>query len=193
MPGVEIVVPDRLAGDVAVLRPLRESDAPAYARAFREDDQLGRLLGVEDDPSEADVIRSVEGAGERARAGRGVRLAICAADDDALLGEVLLHSFAWKHRRCEIGFWLTPAARGVGLACNAIARTLDWAFDDLAIARMEMATTADNAPTRGIGRRMGFEEEGVQRKRNVERGVRVDMVVFGLLASDWKTERAGAT
>ncbi len=29
---------------------------------------------------------------------------------------VLLHSLDERHRRCEVGFWLVPAARGNGLA-----------------------------------------------------------------------------
>jgi RimJ/RimL family protein N-acetyltransferase len=192
MAGMEIVMPDRLAGDVVVLRQLRGADAFAYSKAFRDDDQLGRLVGVEEDPSEADVTGRTEGAAERARLGRGVQLAICMAENDEFLGEVLLHSFAWNDRRCELGFFLIPAARGRGLACDAIACALRWAFDALSIERVEMTTTPDNAPTRGIARRMGFEEEGIQRKRNVERGVRVDLVVFGLLAREWERERAAA-
>jgi len=192
MAAVEITVPERLEGDRVVLRPLLAADARAYASAFRQDDQMGRLLGVEQDPTEADVVGRVEASAERARAGRGVQLAVCAASEDALLGEVLLHSFVWKHRRCEIGFWLSPGARGQGLAGDAVARTLRWAFDDLDIERMEMATTTDNAPTRQLAARVGFAEEGVQRKRNLERGVRVDMVVFGLLAGEWTRQRDGA-
>lgn len=182
-------MPDHLVGEQVVLRPLLAGDGPAYAAAFREDDQMGRLLGVEDDPTEAEVARRVEGAGERARVGRGVQLAVCTAVDGAFVGEVLLHTFAWKHLRCEIGFWLAPAARGQGLARDAIERTLEWAFEELAIERMEMSTTTDNAPTRGLAARIGFVEEGVQRKRNLERGVRVDLVAFGLLASDWLRKR----
>ncbi len=182
-------MPDRLVGERVVLRPLAAADAQAYARAFREDDQMGRLLGVEEEPTEAEVARRVEGAAERARLGRGVQFAVCTADDDAFVGEVVLHTFAWKHLRCEIGFWVAPAMRGRGLARDAIRRTLEWAFADLAIERMEMATTTDNEPTRGLAPRIGFTEEGVQRKRNLERGVRVDMVVFGLLASEWAQAR----
>jgi RimJ/RimL family protein N-acetyltransferase len=189
---VEIVVPDRLVGESVFLRPLRTTDAAEYAKAFGEDDQMGRLLGLEEDPTEADVARRVESAEERARVGRGVQLAVCTAQDRAFAGEILLHSFAWKHRRCEIGFWLVPSVRGRGLARDAIERTLEWAFADLSIERMEMATTTDNGPTRAIAGRIGFVEEGVQRKRNVERGARVDMVVFGLLASKWTRKPARA-
>ncbi len=192
MAGVEISVPDRLEGALVVLRPLRAGDAAAYANAFREDRGMGRLLGVERDPTEAEVAGRVQSACERARTGRGAALAVCTCEDDSLLGEVMLHTFAWKHRRCEIGFWITPSARGRGLARDAIARTIRWAFEDLEIERMEMATTPQNAPTRGIATRLGFVQEGVQRKRNLERGVRVDMVLFGLLAREWSGGRAEA-
>lgn len=169
-----------------MLRAMRASDAPAYAQAFREDSELGRLLGVEQDPSEADVIGRIEGSAARAEEGRGVELAVCTVEDDALHGGLVLHSFAWKHRRCELGFWLVPSARGQGLARAAVECALTWAFDDLAIERMEMTTIPENAPTRRLAHALGFQEEGAQRLRNIERGVRVDIVLFGLLADDWQ-------
>lgn len=176
-----------------MLRAMRASDAPAYAQAFREDSELGRLLGTEKDPSEPDVKRRIEGAAARAAEGRGVEFAVSTLEDDTLHGAVTLHSFAWKHRRCELGFWLTPSARGQGLGRAAVARALTWAFDDLELERMEMTTIPENAPTRGLARALGFQEEGAQRLRNVERGVRVDIVLFGLLADDWATRRRVAT
>jgi hypothetical protein len=91
---VQIVPPDRLTGEAVVLRTMRASDAPAYAQAFREDSELGRLLGVEQDPSEADVIGRIESATASAEEGSRVEFAICTAEDDALHGAVVLHSFA---------------------------------------------------------------------------------------------------
>ena len=37
------------------------------------------------------------------------------------------------------------------------------------------------------GRGLGFRQEGVLRKRNVERGRRVDIVWFGVLREEWTT------
>jgi RimJ/RimL family protein N-acetyltransferase len=36
-----------------------------------------------------------------------------------------------------------------------------------------------------LARRLGFTREGVLRKRNVERGRRVDVVWFGVLREEW--------
>jgi RimJ/RimL family protein N-acetyltransferase len=185
---MEIVVPERLTGSGVLLRPLRASDAPAYARAFTEDADLGRLLGKEQDPNEADARLRVEEAAERAKVGAGVELAICAASEDAFLGDVLLHSLSWTNRRGELGFWLLPGARGRGLACAAMECMLKWAFDELAIERMEIATIPENGAAIELARRLGFQEEGLLRKRNLERGQLVDLTVFGLLASEWKLQ-----
>ena len=43
---MRIDVPETLPGDV-LLRRLRPDDAPAYAAAFGDDPELGRLLGME--------------------------------------------------------------------------------------------------------------------------------------------------
>ena len=48
-----IDLPARLEGDGIVLRRLRTEDAAACTGAFRDDPELGRLLGFEEDPDEA--------------------------------------------------------------------------------------------------------------------------------------------
>ena len=78
-----IRLPERLEGDEFVLRPLRESDAPAYAAAFRDDPELGRLLGVDADHDE-DAARE--------RVGRDSELAIADPQTDAFWGWLMLHS-----------------------------------------------------------------------------------------------------
>jgi ribosomal-protein-serine acetyltransferase len=183
---VVIEVPRRLPAGPVTLRPLQLSDAEAYAQAFADDPQLGRLIGIEPDPTVRRAREHVTRVDGRAAAGSGLELAVAAGAGD-FVGSVAAYAFIWTHRRCEVGFWLVPAARHRGLGAVAVARLLDWIFDELPIDRVEMTTTPDNAATRTLARRLGFTEEGVQRKRNVERGRRVDLVLFGLLVSDWRT------
>jgi RimJ/RimL family protein N-acetyltransferase len=168
-----------------VLRPLRLEDASDYVRAFADDPDLGRLVGVEEDPTEEQFAQRVAQARQWAKDGKAVELAVCAAGDGNFAGTVLAHSLAWHHRRCEVGFWIAPAVRRQGLASAAVGAVLGWLFDELAIERVEMTTTPDNGPTRAMALRLGFVEEGVLRARNLERGRRVDLVMFGLLREEW--------
>ena len=49
-----------------------------------------------------------------------------------------------------------------------------------------MTTTLDNATAAAVAERLGFVREGVLRKRNIERGRRVDLVWLGLLREEWR-------
>jgi ribosomal-protein-alanine N-acetyltransferase len=178
---VRIELPDTLSDDDVTLRRLRSDDAPAYVAAFRDDPELGRLLGMEQDPEEARIRERAERLPELAAEGRIAELAI----GDAFAGSITLHSFDELHRRCEVGFWLVPAARGRGLGSRAVAVQVSWAFDALDLLRVEMTTTPDNEAVFALARRLGFTQEGVLRKRNVERGQRVDVVWFGVLREEW--------
>jgi RimJ/RimL family protein N-acetyltransferase len=177
--------PDRLANTRVVLRPLRLDDAAAYAAAFGADPELGALLGTEQDPDEESVRSRVEGQGRRAEEGKSVELAIAEPATDAFWGSVILHSFDWHSRRCEVGFWVVPAARGGGVGSGAVSLALMWAFNDLDLLRVEMTTTPENPAVPALARRLGFTQEGVLRARNIERGRRVDIVWFGLLREEW--------
>jgi RimJ/RimL family protein N-acetyltransferase len=182
---MRIDLPSEIDGDRVRLRPLRDDDGPAYARAFTDDPDLGRLLGIEKDPDEAAGRGRAARARQFAEDGVAVELAVADPASDAFLGVVLLHSLSEQHRRCEAGFWLAPAARGRGMGTAAVAALCGWAFDALDMLRIELTTTPDNASVPGVARRLGFAHEGVQRKRNVERGERVDIVLYALLREEW--------
>jgi [ribosomal protein S5]-alanine N-acetyltransferase len=191
MRSVEIELPKRLTDGVVALRPPRADDAAPYAAAFRDDRDLGRLVGIERDPDEAEVLEGIEGNRERAAQGTGVLLSIADASSDEFLGLVILHSFAWQHRRCEVGFWLVPGARGRGLGARSVALAVSWAFDEFDLLRVELTTTPDNAAVTALAARLGFTREGVLRRRNFERGQRVDIVWFGVLREEWLAPPAG--
>jgi [ribosomal protein S5]-alanine N-acetyltransferase len=182
---MRIPFPDSLAGEGVVLRRLRTEDAPAYVAAFEEDPDLGRLLGMDEDPEEGRIRERARRMAELVALGRLVEFVVAEEPDGAFLGSMMLHSFDAKHRRCEVGFWLTPSARGRGLASRAVARAVTWALTDLDFLRVEMSTAPDNARVFALAQRLGFTHEGVLRKRNLERGRRVDVVFFGVLREEW--------
>jgi ribosomal-protein-alanine N-acetyltransferase len=186
---MSIPLPERLGDDQVVLRPLDAGDAVPYAAAFRRDPALGRFLGRETDPDEDEVTTMIAGTPQRAQDGRLVELAMADPATDAFWGSVLLHSFNWTSRRCEIGFWVAPDHRRRGVAARAIGPTLAWAFGDLDLLRVEMTTTPENPAVPELARRLGLTQEGVLRRRNVERGQRVDIIWFGLLREEWPAFR----
>jgi len=179
-----------------VLRPLADPDVPTWAAAFREDPELGPAWGIEHDPDEQALLERVSGASERARSGGGVEIAIADPSSDALLGTVVLHSLDARHEHVEVGFWLLAEARGRGVATEAVALIVDWAFTTLGAHRVEMVTLPalpHIEPVRALAGRLGFREEGVMRERNFERGRRQDVLMLAVLAADWHPPGAPAS
>lgn len=183
-PARSICQPDSLQGDRVRLRPLAERDFRAWVDAFLEDPELGVMLGNEADPGLEDLRARLERSPVSLAEGRGADFVIADVDTDAFLGAVNLFALHWHSRRGEVGIWLTPAARGRGLASAALELMLGWVFDSLGLERVEMTTIPENQQLPRLAQRLGFTQEGVLRARNVERGRRVDIVFYGLLRGE---------
>ena len=153
------------------LRPVAEKDFTAYAQAFADDPELANLLGFEDVPTPGTT-----------RPGE-TEWAIADAETDEFLGSITLHSVDQKHRRGETRFWIAPAARGRGALTEALSQVLDLAFAD-GIERMELTALPENQIVPKIAEKFGYVYEGTLRKRNFERGRRVDLLIWGLLADE---------
>jgi ribosomal-protein-alanine N-acetyltransferase len=179
MPGLPL--PDGLARDGVALRGLRGRDAAAFAAAFREDPRLGVLVGAEHDPTEGSARRFIASLPRLRARGEYLCLAVSDGRRGPFLGLVMMHSFAWAHRRAELGYWLVKSARGRGVGRAAVSLLADWAFAELPLDRLEITTTPDNAAALGLARALGFEREGVLRARNWERGRPVDVVMLARL------------
>jgi RimJ/RimL family protein N-acetyltransferase len=174
-------VPEDLARDGVVLRRLRARDAGTFAAAFKDDPQLGVAIGVEEDPTESSVRRFIARQPALRARGEFLGLAVTDATRKPFLGQVMLHTVSWRHKRAEIGYWLVRGARGRGTGRTAVSLVVDWAFATLGLDRIEITTTADNAGARALAKSLGFAEEGVMRARNHERGRRVDIVMLARL------------
>ena len=176
--------PPVLESDLVRVRPLREEDAPLYAAAFRDDPRLGLMAGFETDPDEDALRRRVPGIAEHARLGSWVQLAIASLEDDRFLGDVILHHVDWKAEEAEVGFWLGPAARGAGRATSAARMLVGWALRETGLHRIVIRTLPENAPTLALAERLGFAREGLIRECAIERGRRVSLEQWSLLATD---------
>lgn len=116
--------------------------------------------------------------------------AVVDAASDAFVGTIMIHSCDWRHRRAEVGSWIAAEARDRGYATAALTLLLEWAFTELGLERIEMTALPKNAPVPHIAETFGFTFEGTLRKRNFERGRRVDLLIWGLLRDEWVGSRA---
>ena len=173
-----------LSDGTVTVRLLREADIASYVAAFQADPDLANLLGFERDGEPEDVLRWVNMTWVGPPELRSWEFAIADAESDAFLGTIMLHTCDWRNRRAETGFWLTPQARGRGVLSRALTLMLDWAFGELALERMELTALPENEAVPRIAEKFGYVFEGTMRKRNFERGRRVDLLLWGLLRDE---------
>lgn len=107
-------------------------------------------------------------------------------DDEAVIGTCTLFRFDPRHRRAEVGYSLRPQRWGRGLAREAVALALDWAFATLGLHRIEADIDPRNDGSRALLQRLGFVSEGVLRECCFVGEAVSDSEIFGLLADDWQ-------
>ncbi len=178
-----------LADERVRVRALEERDLDAYLAAFANDDGLLNLLGCETVPERERLRRWFSTEWIDPPDLRQWEFAVADRLSDIFLGTIMIHSCDWKNRRAEIGAWTVPEARDRGVGSAAFQLLLDWSFDDLALERIEITALPENVSVPHLAEKFGFVYEGTLRKRNFERGRRVDLLLWSLL----RDERRGAT
>ena len=78
-------------------------------------------------------------------------------------------------------------ARVLSSPWEAVARVIDYGFDELELRRIFADTDPENRGSIGLLERLGFQREGRLRGEwETHSGVR-DSLIYGLLRDEWKT------
>ena len=105
--------------------------------------------------------------------------------DGTLVGQVSLHQIDAHSGSAEVGYWLTGAGRGRGIATAALAAAARFAFDVLELARVELFHAVENEASCRVALRAGFLLEGTARQSFVYGdGLRHDEHLHARLAVD---------
>ena len=105
----------------------------------------------------------------------------------ACVGTTVLWSIDRHHRSAHIGVSLVPSVRGQGLGRDAVAVVCRYGFEVLGLERLSLETLAVNTAMQRTALACGFVEEGRLRSAAWYLGRRVDDVLYGLLADEWRT------
>jgi RimJ/RimL family protein N-acetyltransferase len=112
-----------------------------------------------------------------------------AIEDDAgeFLGCVMAFGIEDDALTGELGYVVAPAARGRGVATQALRLLTAWAFDERGLLRLELMISVDNAASKAVAERVGYVREGVMRSVYVREGTREDQELWSCLPSDpWR-------
>jgi RimJ/RimL family protein N-acetyltransferase len=106
--------------------------------------------------------------------------------DGAAVGSVSLFEFDELARHAEVGIAVAAEARGKGIGTAAIAQIVEFAFVRCNLRRLHLQAIASNLPAIRAYERAGFVTEGRQREHAWVRGRYEDIVIMGVMRSDWE-------
>lgn len=86
----------------------------------------------------------------------------------------------------EIGIALATEARGRGIGTEAIRQVVEFAFVRRNVRRLHLQAIASNAGAIRAYEKAGFVHEGRLREHAWVRGTYEDIVLMGLLRSEWR-------
>lgn len=166
------------------LRPFEESDLEAMA-TYRGDADVCRFLPFE--PQSPDDIRRRNGhlmggtslEGERG----GVMLVI--EHDGTVIGDLVLFHLDIEAGSAEIGWVVSPAASGRGLATEAVRALIDTAFEVYGLRRLVAQIDADNARSVALAERLGLRREAHFVENEWFKGRWSDLLVYAVLDREW--------
>ncbi len=169
------------------LRELQESDAlDVFAAVESNRDRLGRwLFWVHETRTPSDVRVFIREAIIQHAARYALHCAIRV--DGALAGGIGCRIVESRNRSASIGYWLDAAFEGRGIVTRSCGAMLDYAFGEMKMHRVEIRCATHNTRSCAVPARLGFTREGVLRQAEWVRGGYHDLVVWSLLAQEWKS------
>ncbi|MFH7334162.1 GNAT family N-acetyltransferase [Streptomyces sp. KHY 26] len=170
--------------DRLVLRPFTDADIED-TRASCADALTQRWLPLPRPYTSADATAWCTSVSHALReSGDGIHFAVTDARTERLPGTVGLKKTDWRARVSEVGYRVSPWARGDGVAAEATRALARRLLADHRFERLELrAATADTA-SRRTAVTAGFHPEGILRNAGFVHDGRVDLVRFSLLPDD---------
>lgn len=171
------------------LRWLVEQDVADLFAIF-SDPQVMRYWSSTPWADEAAGLEMVESVQREFVAGSLYQWGVARRDDDRIIGTCTLVGIDVQNRRAEIGFALRRDHWGSGYMLEATCALLRFAFDELALHRVEADVDPRNDASIRLLERLGFQREGYLRERWLVGEEINDTLFYGLLKREWQANLA---
>ena len=160
-----------------LLREFRDADA--HLAAELGDDPYIPLIGsVPAHPDAEEALAWIARQRGRLAEGLGLSFAIADARTDVALGAIGLWLQNLASGRATIGYAVSPAHRGHGVARSALLAITEFAWTVPEVHRIELYIEPWNLPSIGVAAAAGFLQEGLLRSHQLIGDSRRDMLLY---------------
>jgi RimJ/RimL family protein N-acetyltransferase len=191
---VKLPVPPALPIRTArlVLRPFTAGDRDPL-HAFHSDPEAVRYVPYPPRTREqvAEVLLRKAANTELRQDGDLLELAVVRADDQTLIGDVLLALRSVEHQTLEVGYIFAPAAGGRGYATETVRALVDLAFFSIGARRVVARVDDRNRRSAVLLERLGFRLEAHLIENEWFKGELSSELGYAVLSREWSPPELG--
>jgi RimJ/RimL family protein N-acetyltransferase len=168
------------------LRPLRHSDADAFAAAALESQAtVGQWLPWCHAGYSLEEARQWLQACERnLEAGTAYSMGIFPEDGELLLGGIGINQINREHNFAQVGYWIRQSQQGRGIAPRALGMIAGFGFNVLGLTRLEIMVQDGNHGSRRVAEKAGATFDGLLKNRLMVRGTPCADAMYSLTPGD---------
>lgn len=105
--------------------------------------------------------------------------------DGKVAGRIGVYNIDMQNKIASIGYWLGDKFQGKGIVTKACRQTVDYAFYELGLNRIEIKCGAENLRSQAIPHRLQFVKEGILRQAEFINNRFIDLILYSKLKSEW--------
>ena len=169
-----------------ILRPFHPSDAGDVQRLAGEKAIADTTRTIPHPYPEGAAETWIRSHSEGFASGALLSFAVTLRDREDLIGAISLMNLAPDLRMMEMGFWIGTGYWNRGYCTEAGVAVLDYGFSDLKLNRIHGHCLKRNPASGRVMEKIGMVREGCLRQHMRKWDVLEDIVLYGILNSEWK-------
>jgi ribosomal-protein-alanine N-acetyltransferase len=168
-----------------ILRAVTSEDADDMFH-YLSDQDVVKHMGLEPCQTVKDVLNEIKWYQSIYEEGTGIRWGITLKNSGMVIGSCGFLNMASKHYRAEVGFELSKAFWGKGIAGEALEAVVKFGYHHFQLERIEALIEPANLPSQRLVEKQRFKREGLLRHYEYTCGKFDDLYMYSIIKEDLK-------
>lgn len=171
-----------------ILRPFTVADAPDVQRLAGEYEIAAMTLLIPHPYEDGMAQEWIQTHAKEFEEGTAVNFALARRDSGELCGAIGLGIDKVNHN-AELGYWIGKPYWGQGYCTEAAKAVLQYGFEVMGLHRIHSLHFSHNPASGRVMQKIGMSYEGFRPQHTRKWGKFMDVVMYGILKSDWQQKQ----
>ena len=171
--------------DLILRKPVMKDAKDIYR--YASDPEVARYVLWDPHRSLSETRTFIRFLRSRIRAGYPSSWAVTLRETGTVIGTIGFIWYSDENRSAELGYSFSREYWNHGYATQALTAVIDALFRSLPINRLEAQHDVRNPASGRVMEKSGLRQEGILRDRIMNKGEYVNVALYAILRSDWKT------